>query len=138
MGGIGAFTRFIDAPGDFVSFWRNFAGLIALSLIFCFVGGSWKKIKETRFSGTMPVSYTHLDVYKRQPLDRIARVGSQDPAVPKRELLNLAAMGGQALWIELAEPLEVRGLTGKPRLVRAIKTTPDDAAAFKDALRPRS
>lgn len=30
MGGIGAFTRFIDAPGDFVSFWRNFAGLIAL------------------------------------------------------------------------------------------------------------
>ena len=68
----------------------------------------------------------------------IARVGSQDPAVPKRELLNLAAMGGQALWIELAEPLEVRGLTGKPRLVRAIKTTPDDAAAFKDALRPRS
>lgn len=23
MGGIGAFTRFIDAPGDFVSFWRN-------------------------------------------------------------------------------------------------------------------
>ena len=31
MGGIGAFTRFIDAPGDFVSFWRNFAGLIAVS-----------------------------------------------------------------------------------------------------------
>ena len=77
-------------------------------------------------------------VCERIPLDRIARVGSQDPAVPKRELLNLAAMGGQALWIELAEPLEVRGLTGKPRLVRAIKTTPDDAAAFKDALRPRS
>ena len=77
-------------------------------------------------------------VCERIPLDRIARVGSQDPAVPKRELLNLAAMGGQALWIELAEPFEVRGLTGKPRLVRAIKTTPDDAAAFKDALRPRS
>ena len=69
-------------------------------------------------------------VCERIPLDRIARVGSQDPAVPKRELLNLAAMGGQALWIELAEPLEVRGLTGKPRLVRAIKTPPDDAAAF--------
>ena len=33
MGGIGAFTRFIDAPGDFVSFWRNFAGLIALTII---------------------------------------------------------------------------------------------------------
>ena len=60
MGGIGAFTRFIDAPGDFVSFWRNFAGLIALSLIFCFVGGSWKKIKETRFSGMMLLSGVFL------------------------------------------------------------------------------
>lgn len=56
MGGIGAFTRFINAPGDFVSFWRNFAGLIALSIIFCFIGGSWKKIKETRFSGMMLLS----------------------------------------------------------------------------------
>ena len=60
MGGIEAFTRFIDAPGDFVSFWRNFAGLIALSLIFCFVGGSWKKIKETRFSGMMLLSGVFL------------------------------------------------------------------------------
>lgn len=60
MGGIGAFTRFIDAPGDFVSFWRNFAGLIALSLIFCFVGGSWKKVKETRFSGMMLLSGVFL------------------------------------------------------------------------------
>ena len=60
MGGIGAFTRFIDAPGDFVSFWRNFAGLIALSLIFCFGGGSWKKIKETRFSGMMLLSGVFL------------------------------------------------------------------------------
>lgn len=42
MGGIGAFTRFIDAPGDFVSFWRNFAGLIALSIIFLFIGPAVK------------------------------------------------------------------------------------------------
>ena len=55
MGGIGAFTRFIDAPGDFVSFWRNFAGLIALSIIFLFIGG-FKKVKTTRFSGTMLLS----------------------------------------------------------------------------------
>ena len=60
MGGIGAFTRFIDAPGDFVSFWRNFAGLIALSIIFCFIGGSWKKLKETRFSGMMLLSGVFL------------------------------------------------------------------------------
>ena len=55
MGGIGAFTRFIDAPGDFVSFWRNFAGLIALTIIFLFIGG-FKKVKATRFSGMMLLS----------------------------------------------------------------------------------
>ena len=55
MGGIGAFTRFIDPPGHFVSFWRNFAGLIALSIIFLFIGG-FKKVKTTRFSGTMLLS----------------------------------------------------------------------------------
>ena len=55
MGGIGAFTRFIDAPGAFVSFWRNFAGLIALTIIFLFIGG-FKKVKATRFSGMMLLS----------------------------------------------------------------------------------
>ena len=55
MGGIGAFTRFIDAPGDFVSFWRNFAGLIALSIIFLVIGG-FKLVRTTRFSGTMLLS----------------------------------------------------------------------------------
>ena len=60
MGGIGAFTRFINAPGDFVSFWRNFAGFIVLSIIFCFIAGSWRKIKETRFSGTMLASGVFL------------------------------------------------------------------------------
>ena len=54
MGGIGAFARFIDAPGDLISFWRNFAGLIALSIIFLFIGGF--KLKMTRFSGTMLLS----------------------------------------------------------------------------------
>ena len=73
---------------------------------------------------------------RRAFLRRSTQLGLAGTALPFA--LNLAAMGGQALWIELAEPLEVRGLTGKPRLVRAIKTTPDDAAAFKDALRPRS
>ncbi len=55
MGGIGAFTRFIDAPGDFVSFWRNFIGLIALSIIFLFIGG-FPKLKKTKFSGSMLLS----------------------------------------------------------------------------------
>lgn len=75
---------------------------------------------------------------ERVPLSLIARVGADEPAAPKRERLDLAAMGGQACWIELSEPLEVRGIVGKPRLVRALKVSPDDRAAFTSALRPRS
>lgn len=34
MGGIGAFARYIEAPGLFISFCRNLAGLIGISVIF--------------------------------------------------------------------------------------------------------
>lgn len=50
MGGIGAFTRFINAPGDFVSFGRQLCGFIALSIAFCFMPGKWQKVKETKIS----------------------------------------------------------------------------------------
>lgn len=49
---------------------------------------------------------------ERVPLGLIAWVGECEPAVPRKERLDLAAMGGRAVWIELAEPLEVRGITG--------------------------
>lgn len=75
---------------------------------------------------------------ERVPLNLIARVGSDEPAIPKRERLDLAAMGGRAVWIELEQPLEVRGALGKPRLVRALKVSPDEAAAFKRTLQPQS
>ena len=39
MGGIGAFARYIDAPGDFISFFRSFSGLIGMTLFFLFVEG---------------------------------------------------------------------------------------------------
>ena len=68
------------------------------------------------------------------PLGLIAWVGECEPAVPRKERLDLAAMGGRAVWIELAEPLEVRGITGKRRIVRALKVSPDEPAAFKQAL----
>ena len=55
MGGIGAFGRYINAPGDFISFGRNFLGLIALSLIFIFIGG-FKLVKQTKLSGSMVFS----------------------------------------------------------------------------------
>lgn len=74
---------------------------------------------------------------ERVPLGLIARVGDGEPAVPKKERLDLAAMGGQALWIELAEPLEVRGVTGRRRTVRVLKVSPDDPAAFKRELGAR-
>lgn len=78
-------------------------------------------------------------VCERVSLDQIVRVSAAEPSdIGKRERLNLAAMGGQACWIELAEPLEVRGLTGKSHLVRALKVTPDDPAAFKKAILPQS
>ncbi|WP_346266140.1 DMT family transporter [Georgenia thermotolerans] len=34
MGGIGAFARYIEAPGEFISFCRNGAGFIGMTLIF--------------------------------------------------------------------------------------------------------
>ena len=50
MGGIGAFARYINAPGDFISFGRQLTGFIALSLMFCFMPGMWKKVRGFRFS----------------------------------------------------------------------------------------
>lgn len=50
MGGIGAFTRFINAPGDFVSFGRQLCGFIALTIAFCFMPGKWKSVRELKFT----------------------------------------------------------------------------------------
>lgn len=52
MGGIGAFARYIDAPGDFIAFWRSFAGFVGMTLIFLLIGG-FKKVRATRFSPSM-------------------------------------------------------------------------------------
>lgn len=52
MGGIGAFTRYINAPGEFVAFCRSFSGLIALSIIFLFIGG-FAKLRKTKFTSSM-------------------------------------------------------------------------------------
>lgn len=49
MGGIGAFARYIDAPGEFISFFRSFSGLIGMSLFFLLVGG-FAKVRATRFT----------------------------------------------------------------------------------------
>lgn len=49
MGGIGAFARYINAPGDFIAFCRSFSGLICMTLIFLCVGG-FRTVKAQRFS----------------------------------------------------------------------------------------
>ncbi|MBO3725802.1 DMT family transporter [Actinomyces bowdenii] len=49
MGGIGAFARYINAPGDFIAFCRSFSGIIGMSLFFLAVGG-FAKLRATRFT----------------------------------------------------------------------------------------
>lgn len=78
-----------------------------------------------------------LATCERIPLTLVAHVNAHDPGIEKREVLNLAAMGSQPCWIELAQPIEVRGLLGAPRSVRAIKVSPDEVEAFKRSLFPR-
>lgn len=57
MGGIGAFGRYINAPGDFISFGRNLIGFIALTVIFVvFARGNLKKVRSTKLSPAMVFS----------------------------------------------------------------------------------
>jgi drug/metabolite transporter (DMT)-like permease len=49
MGGIGAFARYIEAPGIFISFCRNLAGLILMALVFM-VGHKYVKVRGLRIT----------------------------------------------------------------------------------------
>ena len=49
MGGIGAFARYIDAPGIFISFCRNLAGLILMALVFL-VGHKYVKLRGLKIT----------------------------------------------------------------------------------------
>ncbi|TRW42972.1 DMT family transporter [Georgenia yuyongxinii] len=55
MGGIGAFARYIDAPGDFIAFNRSLAGLIGMTAIFLATKG-FLKVKATRFTPSLLLS----------------------------------------------------------------------------------
>ena len=68
---------------------------------------------------------------ERIPLAAIERIQSDEPDLPKRERMDMGAMGSQPCWLVLKEPLVMRGIVGKGRLVRAVNVTPDEAAAFK-------
>lgn len=75
-------------------------------------------------------SHFRLDV----PLDLVESVGTGEPALPKRERVNMAALGAAPCWIVLSEPVQARSLLGKPRPVRAVCVSPDDAVAFRRAV----
>lgn len=49
MGGVGAFARFVDAPGDFIAFCRSFVGFVSMTIIFL-VAGKFTLVKGQRFS----------------------------------------------------------------------------------------
>jgi len=49
MGGIGAFARYIEAPGEFISFCRNAAGFIGMTLIFM-IGRRFVHVRNTRIT----------------------------------------------------------------------------------------
>lgn len=74
---------------------------------------------------------------ERVPLAAIERIQSDEPNLPKRERKDMGAMGSQPCWIVLKEPIAMRGIFGKPRPVRAINVTPDEATAFKQLVLDR-
>lgn len=55
MGGIGAFARFIEAPGLFISFCRNFAGLILMFMVFLFTKKHFQ-LRELKITPTIVLS----------------------------------------------------------------------------------
>lgn len=59
MGGIGAFARYIEAPGIFISFCRNTAGLILMTLIFT-VGRKYVKFRGLKFTPAIILSGVFL------------------------------------------------------------------------------
>ena len=53
-----------------------------------------------------------------------------DPGFEKSDVLDLATMGAKPCWVVLREPVEVCGMTGRARRIRAVKLSPDEADAF--------
>ncbi|WP_185972509.1 DMT family transporter [Georgenia yuyongxinii] len=59
MGGIGAFARYIEAPGLFISFARNLAGLILMTLIFT-VGRKYVRFRGFKLTPAIVASGVFL------------------------------------------------------------------------------
>ena len=81
----GAFDVLLNAlgSGGLVRIWLSNPGTVNWALGYVFL---WKNVGYSFliYLGTMPVSYTHLDVYKRQILDPSGRTGGDYPYYRQR------------------------------------------------------
>ena len=68
------------------------------------------------------------------PVASIERVVFADPGFEKGDVLDLATMGATPCWVILREAVEVRGMTGRARNVRAIRLSPDEPDAFERSI----
>ena len=94
MGGIGAFARYIEAPGLFISFCRNFAGLLGMTAIYI-VARRFVKFKGFRVTPMIVLSGIFLG---RRVLCFLWRMGDEVFSKPEaRTLINLAWMTLSAL-----------------------------------------
>lgn len=64
----------------------------------------------------------------------VESVAIGDLDAPRSERVDLSSLGGPPCWVVLREPVEHRSLTGKVRMVRYVKISPDDVAGFRRAL----
>lgn len=67
-------------------------------------------------------------------LASLDRVVFSDPGFEKDDVLDLATMGAKPCWVVLREPVEVCGMTGRARQIRAVKLSPDEADAFVESV----
>ena len=64
------------------------------------------------------------------PFASLDRVVFADPGFEKDDVLDLATMGAKPCWVVLREPVEVCGMTGRARQIRAVKLSPGETDAF--------
>lgn len=60
-----------------------------------------------------------------------------DLDAPRGERIDLSSLGGSPCWVVLREPVKRKSLTGRAKMVRYVKASPDDAAGFRRSLLER-
>lgn len=71
---------------------------------------------------------------ERVPLSSIERLALSDPGLDKREVLDMATMGGKPCWVILKAPMSASGMFGRKHQVRAVKLSPDRMHEFVECV----